>query len=94
MAFTKTVRKQLDVLTMVAVHRRRCLMGHTAKLMRELNSPSCFAVAAHGSVSCLMCDHNDCIRQRNPELQTLSMLQRVSLPQFFNAVCVQQAASG
>lgn len=56
---------------MVAVHRRRCLMGHTAKLMRELNSPSCFAVAAHGSVSCLMCDHNDCIRQRNPELQPL-----------------------
>jgi hypothetical protein len=58
MAFTNTVRKQLDVLTIVAVHRRRRLVGHTAKLMRELSSPSCFAVGAHGSVSCLLYDHN------------------------------------
>ena len=70
MAFTNTVRKQLDVLTIVAVHRRRRLVGHTAKLMRELSSP-CFAVGAHGSVSCPLGDHNDYMR--NPELQIFSM---------------------
>jgi predicted transcriptional regulator len=62
---------------MVAVHRWHRLVGHTAKRMRGLSSPSCFAVGAHGSVSCLLCDRNDCIRRRNPELQILSMPQRV-----------------
>jgi hypothetical protein len=51
--------------------------------MRELSSPSCFAVGAHGLVTRLLCDHNDWMR--NSELQILSLLQRVSLPQFFNA---------
>ena len=88
MAFTNIVCKQMDVLTMVAVHRWHRLVGHTAKRMRGLSSPSCFAVGAHGSVSCLLCDHNDCIRRRNPELQILSMPQRVAPPQFFNGVGV------
>jgi hypothetical protein len=46
MAFTNIVCKQLDVLTMVAVHRWHRLVGHTAKRMRGLGSPSCFVYAA------------------------------------------------
>jgi hypothetical protein len=88
MAVTNIVCKQLDVLTIVAVRRWHRLGGHTAKRMSGLPSPSCFAVGAHSSVSRLLYDHNDCIRGPNPKLQILSMAQRVSLPKFFNRICV------